>query len=126
MNGPGAADQGRLVALLSGLVPEIERRLAGSMQGLTGMVLKAHLPQRWVFATPRASASLVVGEDARVSVSPGAVHDADVVIEVPFERLEAALRTRDRSKVPPGPLSVSPKTEKGRRAFEFLRGRLGL
>ena len=65
------------------------------------MVVRAHLPQRWVFVTETSSASLIVSADGKVSAQDGAVAPADVTIETTFARLDVALRTRDRSKVPP-------------------------
>ncbi|HEV2166766.1 MAG TPA: hypothetical protein VGS23_07340 [Thermoplasmata archaeon] len=115
-----------ILPALEALVPDLEARLAGSLDGFTGMIVRAHLPQRWVFVTESSTASLIVSADGKVSAQSGLASPADVTIETTFARLEAALRTRDRSKVPPGPLKVTPHTEKGRRAFEFLRARVGL
>ncbi|MCI4357860.1 MAG: hypothetical protein L3J95_05830 [Thermoplasmata archaeon] len=111
---------------LDALVPDLQKRLSGSLDGFTGMILRAHLPQRWVFVTEKSTASLIVTAEGRVSAEDGAVATPDVTIETTFARLDAALRTRDRTQVPPGPLKVTPHTEKGRRAFEFLRSRVGL
>jgi hypothetical protein len=122
-----AAPAGSSVAdLLRPLVPELDARLKGAMNGLTGMVIRAHLPQNWTFVTERSQGSLVVSREATVLVVDGALPSPDVTVETSHARLEAALTTRDRRQVPPGPLTVTPHTEKGRRAFEFLRGRLGL
>ncbi len=115
-----------IVPALKALAPELEARLSGSLDGFTGMIIRAHLPQRWVFVTEPSTASLVVSAQGKVAVEEGAVASPDVTIRTSFERLEAALRTRDPAKVPPGPLNVDAHTEKGRRAFEFLRRRLGL
>jgi hypothetical protein len=38
----------------------------------------------------------------------------------------AALKTRNKDAVPPGPLTVTPHTAKGKTAFDYLRSRLGL
>ena len=126
MSEDDASGAASLVPALRSLVPELEARLSGAMQGFAGMIVRAHLPQRWVFVTERSSASLIVDEHGRVAAQDGAVDGPDVTIESTFARLDAALRTRDRSKVPDGPLSVTAHTSKGRRAFELLRSRVGL
>ncbi|MGI0071413.1 MAG: hypothetical protein ACRECT_05035 [Thermoplasmata archaeon] len=105
-----------------GLEPEVQRQLKGFLGG----ILRGYLPQTWVFQTDDGTASLVVDRSGAVSVVPGVAPQADVTVEIPRARLEAALRTRDRTKVPPGRLTVTPHTSKGRTAFDYLRGRLGL
>ncbi|HEV2520458.1 MAG TPA: hypothetical protein VGX00_07590 [Thermoplasmata archaeon] len=115
-----------ILPALRAIVPDLQARLNGSLDGFTGMIVRAHLPQNWVFKTERSTASLLVSREGRVSAEEGEVAGPDVTIETTFARLEAALRTRDPAKVPPGPFRAVPHTEKGRRTFEFLRGRLGL
>jgi hypothetical protein len=67
-----------------------------------------------------------VDKSGKVTASAGALASPDVTIETSHARLKAAFETRDKSKVPPGPLTVTPHTAKGRTAFDFLRGRIGL
>ncbi len=102
--------------------PEIRSRLSGFLGGM----LRHYLPQTWVFHTDAGIASLTVDPTGAVSVSSGAAPHPDVTIEIPYDRLHAALRNRRRESVPPGPLSVTPHTAKGKAAFDYLRGRLGL
>jgi len=71
-------------------------------------------------------ASLTVDKNGTVSVAGGAAAHPDVTIETGHDRLVTALTTRSRDAVPPGPLTVTPHTSKGRTAFDYLRGRLGL
>ena len=124
---PTAPPTASILPALESLVPYLQVRLSGSLDGFTGMVVRPHLPQRWVFVTETSSASLIVSADGKVSAQDGAVapgrrgRDRD---DVRAPRRRPA--DRDRSKVPPGPLKVTPHTEKGRRAFEFLRSRVGL
>ena len=104
------------------LEPELQRRLTG----FVGAMLRAYLPQVWVFATDHGTASLVVSTSGTVAVSSGASESPDVTIHVPYARLEAAIRSRGRETVPPDAIVVSAHTVKGKTAFDRLRGRLGL
>lgn len=104
------------------LEPEIKRRLGG----LLGGIIRAYLPQGWVFKTDHGTATLTVDPSGAVSVADGSTAHPDVTIEIPFELLQKALITRQRDAVPPGPVKVTPHTAKGRAAFDYLRGRIGL
>jgi hypothetical protein len=104
------------------LEPELRRRLGG----LLGSILRAYLPQVWVFATDQGTASLTVSSAGAVSVADGEAAHPDVTIELPMDLLRKALRTRRRDAVPRGPVKATPHTAKGRAAFDYLRGRLGL
>jgi hypothetical protein len=102
--------------------PELQRRL----KGLLGGIIRSYLPQAWVFETDNGTASLVVDRDGTVSVTGGAASHPDVTVKIPHDRLVAALTTRNKDLVPPGPLTVTPHTSKGKTAFDVLRSRLGL
>jgi len=102
--------------------PEIRQRLSGWLGGM----IRQYLPQSWVFRTEHEVASLTVDAAGSVSVAAGAVPHPDVTIEVPHDRLLAALTQRKREAVPPGPIQVTPHSAKGKAAFDYLRGRLGL
>jgi hypothetical protein len=112
--------------LLAPIAPSVETEVRSRLGGFLGGMLRAYLPQAWVFTTDRGTASLIVEPDGRTRVVPGAAPDPDVTIELPFERLEAALATRRPGTVPPGSMKVTPHTSKGRTAFDYLRSRLGL
>jgi|GEM_PF-390347 len=112
---------------LAALGPEIEGQLKPNLNGLFGGVVRGYLPQTWKFVTELDTASLVVDRAGNVKAYAGAVPGADVTITLDHARLEAALRTRDKNRVPPGsPPQVAFHTPKGKTAFGFLRGRLGL
>jgi hypothetical protein len=102
--------------------PEIRSRLSGFF----GPILSAYLPQTWVFKTDQETASLSVDAAGKVTVAAGAAPHPDVTIEIPHDRLKAALKERKREAVPPGPIQVTPHSAKGKAAFDYLRGRLGL
>jgi len=104
------------------LQPEIQRRLSGFLGGL----IRAYLPQAWVFRTEAETVTLRVDATGRVTVAPGPDAKPDVTVEIPWSRLKVALAQRRREAVPPGPLTVTPHTAKGKAAFDYLRGRLGL
>jgi len=102
--------------------PEVRKRLSGFFGGM----VRAYLPQTWVFRTEDGTASMTVSAQGEVSVSAGAIAPCDVTIEVGHDRLRAALTTRRAGSGVPGPLTVTPHTAKGKAAFGYLRDRLGL
>jgi hypothetical protein len=102
--------------------PEIQNRL----KGLFGGIIRSYLPQVWVFETDDGIASLHVDAAGVVTVVAGASPHPDVTVKIPHARLVAALKTRNKDAVPPGPLTVTPHTAKGKTAFDYLRSRLGL
>jgi hypothetical protein len=102
--------------------PEVQSRLRGFFGGM----LRTYLPQTWVFVTEDGTASLHVDRAGTVTVSPGALPSPDVTVEIGHERLKAALLSRRKDAGPPGPLTVTPHTAKGKTAFAYLRDRLGL
>jgi hypothetical protein len=129
-NGPASTVGGRRISCIESLLrergrqfePEIQRQLTG----LFGGIVRGYLPQTWVFETDDGTATLVVDRAGVVSVAAGAGPHPDVTVKIPHDRLVAALKTRDKAKVPPGPLTVTPHTAKGRTAFDYLRSRIGL
>jgi len=102
--------------------PDIRARLSGFLGGM----LRHYLPQTWVFRTEDGIASLTVDGTGAVSVVSGAAPHPDVTIEVPHDRLRAALKERQRAAVPPDEVHVMAHSAKGKAAFDYLRGRLGL
>ncbi|HYA11153.1 MAG TPA: hypothetical protein VEH10_05750 [Thermoplasmata archaeon] len=112
--------------LLTSVSTSVEGELRPRLQGLFGGMIRAYLPQTWVFRTELDVASLVVDRDGHASVVRAAAPGPDVTIEVGHDRLRAALTTRRRDGLPAGPMTVTPHTAKGRAAFDYLRGRLGL
>ena len=117
---------GSLVPLLEKAARDFQPQIQAQLGGFFGEMVRAYLPQTWVFRTDRETASLTVDRAGLVSVVPGAASPADVTVETTADRLAAALTSRSRAGVPPGPLSVTPHTAKGKTAFDYLRGRFGL
>jgi len=117
---------GSLVTLLEKVGHEVEPQVRSQLGGCWWAMVRAYLPQTWVFRTEKETASLSVDRAGAVTVKDGAAAHPDVTIESTWERLETALRTRSKANLPPGSLSVTPHTSKGKTAFDFLRGRLGL
>jgi len=115
-----------LVPLLESVAHDVQPQLQSQLGGFFGGMVRAYLPQTWVFKTEKEVASLTVDKTGAVSVAKGAAASPDVTIETAHDRLVTALKTRSRAQVPPGPLTVTPHTSKGRTAFEYLRSRLGL
>jgi hypothetical protein len=113
--------------LLASICPEVERQLKPNLRGIRGVFVQAYLPQTWVFETETETATFVVDARGNAHAEAGAKPDRDVTIRWKHDFLAAVLRTRSRASVPGGihPV-VMFHTPKGRRAFDFLRGRLGL
>jgi hypothetical protein len=112
--------------LLDTVGREVQPELQSRLRGFFGGMVRAYLPQTWVFVTEDGTASLHVDRAGAVTVTSGALASPDVTVEIGHDRLKAALLTRRKEAVPPGPLTVTPHTAKGRTAFGYLRERLGL
>jgi len=115
-----------LVPLLEKVAKDVQPQVQSQLGGFFGGMVRAYLPQTWVFRTEKEVASLTVDKAGVISVAKGAAANPDVTIETEHERLVTALTTRSRDRVPPGHLTVTPHTSKGKTAFEYLRSRLGL
>jgi hypothetical protein len=112
--------------LLAQRAPEIEAEVQRRLTGLFGGMLRAYLPQTWVFRTEEGTASIRVDAAGKATVTNGAAEGADVTVAVGHAKLEAALTSGSRGAAAPGPVHVETHTAKGRAAFSFLRDRFGL
>jgi hypothetical protein len=115
-----------VVELLGKVGRDVQPELQSRLRGFFGGMVRTYLPQTWVFVTEDGTASLHVDRAGAVTVTSGALPSPDVTVEIGHDRLKAALLTRRKEAVPPGPLTVTPHTSKGRTAFSYLRDRLGL
>jgi hypothetical protein len=115
-----------LVPLLEKVAQEVGPQVRAQLSGFLGGFVKAYLPQAWVFRTEHEVATLVVDRTGATSVAEGAAANPDVTIETTLDRLATALSTRARSNLAPGGFSVTTHTPKGKTAFDYLRGRVGL
>lgn len=115
-----------IASLLDSISREVEKQLKLYLQGLAGVFLRGYLPQVWIFTTEIETVTFQVDGGGTVSATAGRAHSADVTIEASHAVLSAALRTRNRAMVPSGPFKATPHTAKGRAAFGYLRGQLGL
>jgi hypothetical protein len=111
--------------LLENVARSVESQLRPQLGGLFGGMIRAYLPQTWVFRTEEGAASLVVDRDGHASVAAEAKPTPDVSVEALHAELKAVL-SRERPGPPPPSLRVTPHTAKGRTAFDYLRGRFGL
>jgi hypothetical protein len=112
------------VSLLREVAPQIEPEVQKQLGGLFGGIVRSYLPQAWVFETDEGTATLLVDKTGTASVIDGAAEHPDVTIKVPYAPLVKALKTRTRMSS--DAVTVSPHTAKGRTAFDYLRGRVGL
>ncbi len=114
-----------LEELLAKTARSVEGELRPRLSGIFGSIVRAYLPQLWVFRTDEGTVSLAIDRQGRAQVVAGALPNPDVTVEIPHDRLRAALTQRSRAAIPPGALTVTPHTAKGRTAFDYLKGRLG-
>lgn len=115
-----------LVPLLTDAGRGVEAQIKPQLGGFFGGVVRAYLPQRWVFQTEEGAATLNVAPDGSTSVTAGAEPQPDVTIRIGHAKLAAALSQRRAGGLPPGPVDVKAHTSKGQAAFDFARRRLGL
>lgn len=115
-----------LVPLLSEAARGVESQIKPQLGGFFGGVIRAYLPQRWVFQTEDGAATLEVAADGTASVAAGALAQPDVTVRIGHDKLAAALKQRRSTGLPPGPVDVKAHTAKGKAAFDFARSRLGL
>lgn len=112
--------------LLRATAAQVEPEVQKQLKGFLGAIVRNYLPQDWVFRTEQEVVTLRVDVTGHASVETGASARPDVTVKIPHDRLAIALKTRDRAKVPPGPIDVTPHTAKGKAAFDYLRARIGL
>jgi len=113
--------------LLTTICPEIEQYLKPNLRGIQGLVIAGFLPQVWTFESEHETVSLVVGREGNAFVQVGGRADRDVTVRLSHDYLASVLRTRSAASIPAGVRPVVMfHTAKGRSAFNYLRGRLGL
>jgi len=115
-----------LLDLLEKAAVQIEPQVRSQLGGFFGGMVAAYLPQTWEFRTEKEVAALTVERAGAVRASAGAATSPDVTVEAPEATLTAALTGGGRARPPAGTLHVTAHTSKGRTAFDYLRGRLGL
>ncbi len=117
---------GAIADILSAMRPEIEGQLKPNLRGFFAGMIRAYLPQAWVFTTEAETVTLYVDSDGNVSVRGGRDASPDVIVQGTHAALSAALSTRNPALVPTGSIKARPVTSKGSMAFNFLRNRFGL
>jgi hypothetical protein len=112
--------------LLEKAAREVESQLKPQLSGLFGGMIRAYLPQTWVFETEEGTTTLVVDAKGSAHASNGMGASPDLTVHARHAALARALKERKREGLPPGAISATPHTEKGRMAFQFFRSRLGV
>jgi hypothetical protein len=111
---------------LAQAAPSLEAEVKTRLGGFLGGIVRSYLPQTWVFRTPGDAASLTVDGTGHVTVSPAALDNPDVTIELAAGALPQLLASRGKAAGPPAGVRVTTHTPKGKTAFDYLRGRLGV
>jgi hypothetical protein len=114
----------RAATLLENVGTQIQPEIQKQLGGLFGGIVRAYLPQAWVFETDEGIATLHVDRSGAASVVEGSAERPDVTVRVPYAPLAKALKNRTR--IAPSAVNVTPHTSKGQAAFDYLRGRVGL
>jgi hypothetical protein len=117
---------GSIAPVLSGMCSEVEAQLKPNLRGFFGGMIRAYLPQTWVFTTESETVTFHVDPEGNVFVQIGRDASPDVIVQGTHAALSAALTTRNPALVPPGSIKARPVTSKGSMAFNFLRNRFGL
>lgn len=106
---------------------DVETRLKPQLRGLFSGIVQGYLPQSWIFETEAETVTFSVDSQGNAQVRQGGSYSPDVSIRWKHDLLASVLRTRNRASIPGGirPI-IMFHTPKGRKAFNFLRVRLGL
>jgi hypothetical protein len=114
-----------LVELLAPMSPRVEAELKPRLQGFLGGIIRAYLPQHWVFETETEKATVTIAKDGGVSVAPGAVDQPDVTVRAPRSQVEAIAKGGPPPARRPDDVQVAAHTARGRAALEQVRKRFG-
>lgn len=113
--------------LLEPFCSDVENELKPKLRGLlTGAIIGGYLPQNWVFKTEFETITFYVDRKGSASVKDEDSGNPDVTIEVDHDFLAEALKTRIKPSFEPKQLNITCHTQKGKTAFDFLKGKLGL
>lgn len=115
-----------LRAVLENVARDLEPQVRSQLGGFFGGFVRAYLPQTWVFKSERETAVLSVDRAGTVTASEGPAPAPDVTVEAKLDLLVAVLSRRSRANLPAEAFRVTTHTPKGKTAFDYLRGRLGL
>ena len=112
--------------LLESVCREIETRVKPNLGGIEGLLIRAFLPQSWVFETEAGSLTLFIDSEGNARVFACGESERDVTVQWQQEYLASVLEHRSRESLPPDENpNVTVHTEKGRVAFDYLRKEFG-
>ena len=117
------------MSCIEGLVRERtsegEARLKQALGGfLIGGVVRAYLPQTWVIITEQEYVTVHADEQGNIQVLRGVAPSRDGDIEIHHDLLADGIQ--HGKSPPPGSYQVKFYTQKGRTAFNQLKGYFGL
>lgn len=115
-----------VTGLLAEAAKGVEAQLKPQLIGFFGGIVRAYLPQRWVFVTEEGSATVGVETTGDIWVRDGAEASPDVTVRASHARLKKALTGRPGTVPSADQIQVTPHTARGRTAFDFARRRFGL
>jgi len=107
--------------ILASLAKEVESRLKPRLVAMGGFVLRSQLPQLWTFKVDEEEISFSMDKQGSIALSKGLLPNPDVRIVTTYDRLVVALKSATPGETPPATQGVSFGSNKGRRAFFYVR-----
>lgn len=109
---------------VTSLAKKVESEVKKRLVGLGGFVIRSQLPQTWTFKIDQEAFSFQMDKQGNVKVSSGLLPEPDVRIETSYERLMINLRSGSPGESPPSTTGVSFGSNRGRRAYFYVRKNL--
>ena len=100
---------------------QLKQALAGF---LVGGLVRGYLPQTWVIRTEQEAMTVHADSQGNIRVQVGAAPTRDGEITIGHDLLANGIQTGVRPQ--PGSYQVAFFTQRGKTAFDYLRGSFGL
>ncbi len=112
--------------LLDQMTGEVQSKVKRALSGLlSGALVRGYLPQSWVFETESEIITFHVDSNGNARTLVGASGQRDITVRGPGSDLSIVLGNH---QIPPGAeqrIKIIHHTEKGRTAWNYLKGRFG-
>jgi cell division GTPase FtsZ len=109
---------GDLESLVRTRATEIENELRPRLRGIRGVFVRATTPKVIVYKTATEAVTVLTDKHGNVSVVRGAHPKPKILVESTYEIIAESFRTRDPSRLPPGPLVMTMRFWWGKRTFD--------
>lgn len=112
--------------VVAALASRVEAYVKKKLVALGGIIIRSQLPQGWTFKIDQEEFSFEMDRQGNVKLISGALPHPDVRIVTSYDRLMANLNSATRGETPPAPLGVSFGSNRGRRAYYYVRRNIGI